>query len=147
MTAIALEPDRPLERAAIAPPLLRWCIVTCEYPPLAGGVSDHTRLLAEALAASGDAVDVWCPPAPAAPPPTPGVAVHVLPSHFGLDALRVLGRALRALPADTRVLVQYVPTGYGWRMMNVPFALLLFSLRRRGFDLYVHEVAMPVRRG
>jgi phosphatidylinositol alpha-mannosyltransferase len=125
----------------------RWCIVTCEYPPLPGGVSDHTRQLAGALAATGDTVDVWCPPTPIAPPATPGVSVHVLPSHFGLDALRVLGRAIRALPDDTRVLVQYVPTGYGWRMMNVPFALLLFSLRDRGLDLYVHEVAMPVRLG
>jgi len=147
VTAVAVEPERAAAVERVPSVSRRWCIVTCEYPPLAGGVSDHTRLLAGALAAAGDTVDVWCPPAPSAPTTTPGVTVHVLPSHFGRDALRVLGRALRALPPDTRLLVQYVPTGYGWRMMNVPFALLLFSLRRRGFDLYVHEVAMPVRRG
>lgn len=147
MTTAVLDAAPETTRSARAGSAQRWCIVTCEYPPLAGGVSDHTRQLAAALAAAGDAVDVWCPPAQHAPPATAGVSVHVLPSHFGLDALRVLRRALRALPADTRVLVQYVPTGYGWRMMNVPFALLLFSLRDRGFDLYVHEVAMPVRVG
>jgi glycosyltransferase involved in cell wall biosynthesis len=123
----------------------RWCIVTCEYPPHAGGVSDHTFQLVRALAAAGDVVDVWCPPAVGTPPAVAGVTVYVLPSHFGTDALRVLGRALRALPSETRLLVQYVPTGYGWRMMNLPFALLLFSLRARGLDLFVHEVAMPVR--
>ena len=147
MTAVAAAPERVTGLARVAVSSQRWCIVTCEYPPLPGGVSDHTRLLAGALAESGDVVDVWCPPSPGAPVATPGVSVHVLPSHFGRGALRVLGQALRALPPDTRLLVQYVPTGYGWRMLNVPFALMLFSLRRRGFDLYVHEVAMPVRRG
>jgi glycosyltransferase involved in cell wall biosynthesis len=123
----------------------RWCVVTCEYPPHAGGVSDHTFQLVRALAEAGDVVEVWCPPAAGAPPALPGVTVHVLPSHFESDALRVLGAALRALPSEARLLVQYVPTGYGRRMMNVPFAQLLFSLRRRGLDLFVHEVAMPVR--
>ena len=108
-------------------------------------MSDHTFQLVRALADAGDVIDVWCPPASGVPPVLPGVTVHVLPSHFGPDALRVLGAALRALPADTRLLVQYVPTAYGRRMMNVPFALLLFSLRSRGLDLFVHEVAMPVR--
>ncbi|HEV7993870.1 MAG TPA: glycosyltransferase family 4 protein [Gemmatimonadaceae bacterium] len=145
MTAIAAEPERA--SGAVAAPSQRWCIVTCEYPPLAGGVSDHTCLLATALAAAGDTVDVWCPPALGELPRVPGVTLHVLPSHFKRDALRVLERALRALPDDTRLLVQYVPTGYGMWMMNVPFAQMLFRLRRRGFDLYVHEVAMPVRRG
>jgi len=123
----------------------RWCVVTCEYPPHPGGVSDHTFQLVRALAESGDVVDVWCPPAAGAPPALPGVTVQVLPSHFGRDALRVLEVALHALPPDTRILVQYVPTGYGWRMMNLPFALLLSSLRARGIALFVHEVAMPVR--
>ncbi|MBW8770119.1 MAG: glycosyltransferase family 4 protein [Gemmatimonadetes bacterium] len=142
MTAAAvLEPALAPRTAAPR----RWCIVTCEYPPHAGGVSDHTFQLVRALAEAGDVVDVWCPPAAGAPPVLPGVTVHVLPSHFEADALRVLGVALRALPSQARLLVQYVPTGYGRRMMNVPFAQLLFSLRARGLDLFVHEVAMPVR--
>ena len=132
----------------------RWCVVTCEYPPLDGGVSDHTFHLARTLAAQGDLVDVWCPPAPAQPddteppraPEIPGVTVHVLPSHFGLGAIRVLRRELRALPADTRVLVQWVPTAFGWRMMNLPFALMLFGLRGRRLDLFVHEAGWDVGR-
>ena len=123
-----------------------WCIITCEYPPLAGGVSDHTYLLARALADAGDTVDVWAPPAASPPPVQPGVTVHLLPSLFELDALMVLRRMLRELPPETRVLVQYVPTGFGWRMMNLPFALLLHAQRRRGLDIYFHEVGFLVSR-
>ena len=122
----------------------QWCIVTCEYPPMVGGVSDHTFLLAGALARAGDIVDVWTPPGAAPPPAQPGVTVHLLPSLFKLDALRVLRRVLRQQRAETRVLVQYVPTGYGWRMMNVAFALLLFSQRRRGLEIYFHEVGFII---
>ncbi len=82
----------------------------------------------------------WAPPASGPTPEVPGVTVHHLPSHFGLDALRVLRRVIREQPADVRVLVQYVPTGFGWRMMNVPFAFLLFRERSRGLDIYFHEV-------
>lgn len=133
------EPARA-SRASEAPQ--RWCIITCEYPPIEGGVSDHTRLLATALAEAGDSVDVWCPPAPEgadAIPAIDGVTVHVLPSRFGLGAIRALRRAIRALPADVRVLVQWVPTAFGWRMMNLPFALMLFGLPQRRLELYVHE--------
>jgi glycosyltransferase involved in cell wall biosynthesis len=132
----------------------RWCVVTCEYPPLDGGVSDHTFHLVATLAAQGDVVDVWCPPAPAQPdgaeppsaPEIPGVTVRVLPSHFGPRAIRLLRRELRTLPADTRVLVQWVPTAFGWRMMNLPFALMLFGLPGRRLDLFVHEVGWDVGR-
>ena len=122
----------------------RWCIITCEYPPLVGGVSDHTFLLASALAAAGDVVDVWTPPGDGAPPHVDRVAVHVLPSLFNLDALRILRRVIREQLPETRVLIQYVPTGYGWRMMNVPFAMLLYAQRARGLDVYFHEVGFII---
>jgi len=40
---------------------LTWAIITGEYPPQAGGVSDYTRIVAEALVAAGDEVHVWTP--------------------------------------------------------------------------------------
>jgi glycosyltransferase involved in cell wall biosynthesis len=147
-------PSRP-SRAVTPPdaPRQRWCVVTCEYPPLDGGVSDHTRQLVAALVASGDVVDVWCPPVPtpddaepAVAPEIPGVTVHVLASRFGLRAIASLRRTLRAPPPDTRVLVQWVPTAFGWRMMNLPFALLLLRLPGRRLELYVHEVGWDVGR-
>ena len=39
---------------------LPWHILTCEYPPQTGGVSDYTFLVANGLA-SHDEVHVWCP--------------------------------------------------------------------------------------
>jgi glycosyltransferase involved in cell wall biosynthesis len=147
-------PSRPSR--TVAPPDVppqRWCVVTCEYPPIEGGVSDHTHGLVATLAAQGDVVDVWCPPVPvaddaepASAPVIPGVTVHVLPSHFGLRAVSLLRRELRALPADTRVVVQWVPTAFGWRMMNLRFALMLLRLPGRRLDLVVHEVGWDVGR-
>ena len=158
MTMLLAERPTPSRstRAVPPPPDVprgRWCIVTCDYPPIAGGVSDHTWHLAAALAAAGDVVDVWCPPAPTvddtepeAAPEIPGVTVHVLPSRFRLGAIALLRRELRALPSDTRVLVQWVPTAYGRRMMNLPLALMLFALPGRRLDLYVHELGWNVGR-
>ena len=147
-------PSRPF-RAASRPdaPRQRWCVVTCEYPPLEGGVSDHTHHLVAALAAQGDLVDVWCPPAPASDdaeparaPEVAGVTVHVLPSRFGLGAISLLRRELRALPPDARVLVQWVPTAFGWRMMNLPLALMLLRIPGRRLELFVHEVGWDIGR-
>jgi hypothetical protein len=38
-----------------------WHILTGEYPPQPGGVSDYTRQLARALVDAGDSVEVWAP--------------------------------------------------------------------------------------
>jgi glycosyltransferase involved in cell wall biosynthesis len=149
-------PSRPFQAASRPEaPRQRWCVVTCEYPPLDGGVSDHTHHLVAALAAQGDVVDVWCPTPPAPPtddaeparaPEIAGVTVHVLPSRFGPGAISLLRRELRALPPDTRVLVQWVPTAFGWRMMNLPFALMLLRIPGRRLELYVHEVGWDIGR-
>jgi hypothetical protein len=38
-----------------------WHVITPEYPPMLGGVSDYTQSIAKGLAAQGDEVHVWCP--------------------------------------------------------------------------------------
>jgi hypothetical protein len=40
---------------------MHWHVLTGEYPPREGGVSDYTQLVAHGLVAAGDAVDVWAP--------------------------------------------------------------------------------------
>jgi glycosyltransferase involved in cell wall biosynthesis len=124
-----------------------WAIVTGEYPPQAGGVSDHSRQLAAALAAAGDEVHVFAPAAAGPTPQDPGVTMHRLPSHFGARALRTLAREAERLPHPRRMLVQYVPHALGMRGMNLPFCAWL--LRRRGFPVWVlfHEVAYPLEAG
>ena len=53
----------------------RWHLITGEYPPRLGGVSDYTRAVAAGLALNGCDVHVWCPDS-GKPPLDPGVTVH-----------------------------------------------------------------------
>src|SRR5712692_5144834 len=105
----------------------RWVLLTGEYPPQSGGVSDYTRLVARGLADAGDEVHVWAPmPAGTQPPGVePGVAVHRLAGAFGHRDLDRLGRFLVRLKSSCRLLVQYVPHAFGWHGVNVPFCLWL----------------------
>jgi glycosyltransferase involved in cell wall biosynthesis len=130
-------------RASASP--VHWQIVTGEYPPQPGGVSDYTRLVARALALAGDRVDVWAPPSVAGSPERDsGVFVHRLPDHYGPRSLRVLDRELDALPEPRRLLVQYVPHAFGWKAANLPFCWWLRSRRDDVVWIMFHEVAYPV---
>lgn len=122
--------------------MLRWAIITGEYPPQPGGVSDYTRLVARGLAEAGDEVHVWAPECPQPAPPDPGVEVHRLSGRFGPRALITLDRALDRNAFD-RILVQYVPHAFGWKAMNVPFCLWLASRRLDSIWVMFHEVAFP----
>ena len=129
-----------------------WHIVTSEYPPQTGGVSDYTQLIARALADTGDEVHVWCPAAEestrdktnAAPENAHDspVIVHREFGHFAPADLRRVDKLLDEFPAPRRLFVQWVPHGYGYRSMNLPFC---FWLRRRAVkhhdvvELMVHE--------
>jgi len=128
---------------------IRWAILTGEYPPQPGGVSDYTRLLAEGLAAVGDDVAVYAPHQDLGQDTAPsGVRVRRLSDRFGLRGLRWLGREL-ARDRPDRILVQYVPHAFGLKAMNLPFAAWLAVRARRVAPIWVmfHEVAFPfVRR-
>ena len=77
--------------------LTRWVILTGEYPPQPGGVSDYTRLVVEGLAAARDEVAVYAPPQGIGPDSaTFGVRVRRLPNRFGLRGLRWRPDCLRS---------------------------------------------------
>ena len=120
-----------------------WHVITCEYPPRVGGVADHTRLVAEGLAAEGDRVCVWCPAAEGeAARADGGVSVRRELGGFRPSDLRRAGRALDEFDAPRRLLVQWVPHGYGYRSMNVWLCLWLWAraaLRGDEVTLVVHE--------
>ena len=121
---------------------LTWHLITCEYPPQSGGVSDYVHLVAGALASAQDEVHVWCPGSAGKIPQTPGVHVHGVLGKFTLRDLRNAGRQLGAFPKPRRLLVQWVPHGYGYNALNLPFCLWLLyrSARYRDYvDLMVHE--------
>lgn len=126
-------------------PAQHWFIVTPEYPPSPGGVSDYTQIVANELARRGDDIDVWAPPPSAGAFPTrTGVRCHALPDTFGRASMRALDGALRRAPAGTILLVQYVPSGFGARSMNLPFAAWLGQRKERRWTM-VHEAAFPYR--
>ncbi|MET0650786.1 MAG: glycosyltransferase family 4 protein [Pyrinomonadaceae bacterium] len=122
---------------------MEWHFITCEYPPRVGGVADHTRLVAEGLAAAGDGVHVWCPAGVGeVPAPSEGVTVRRELGRFRPSDLRRVGRALNEFAGPRRLLVQWVPHGYGYRSMNVWFCLWLCArafVRGDEVTLVVHE--------
>jgi glycosyltransferase involved in cell wall biosynthesis len=122
----------------------RWHIITGEYPPQPGGVSDYTGLVARELARAGDEVNVWAPQCTQLAAREAGVRVHRLPGHFGPHSLAALDRALITGPND-RILVQYVPHAFGFKGMNLPFCGWLYARRRWNIDVMFHEVTFPRR--
>src|SRR5690606_8643604 len=63
----------------LSPPraaMIHWHLLTGEFPPQRGGVSDYVWSLSGALAGAGDDVHVWCPPTETAAPAPPSVSVH-----------------------------------------------------------------------
>jgi glycosyltransferase involved in cell wall biosynthesis len=134
----------------VAADSLTWHIITSEYPPQTGGVSDYTQLVAQGLAAAGDEVHVWCPvnemlsgvDAKDHEARLPRVFVHRDFGNFTPGDLRNVDRLLEQFSVPRRLLVQWVPHGYGYRSMNLAFCLWL---RRRAvkhhdvIEVMVHE--------
>jgi glycosyltransferase involved in cell wall biosynthesis len=119
-----------------------WHVITSEYPPQPGGVSDYTRLVASGLGAAGDAVHVWCPPSCGEPPGSPGVTVHREMGRFALRDLWRVGRMLNQFCPPRRLLVQWVPHGYGYQSLNISFCLWLWRraiIHRDRVEIMVHE--------
>jgi glycosyltransferase involved in cell wall biosynthesis len=120
--------------------MLTWHIITGEYPPIIGGVSDYCQVVAEGLAGAGDEVHVWCPPLPE-PTVSNGVEVHPKLGRFSSHDLRAAGRLLDRFAPPRRLLVQWVPHGFGYRSMNVGFCFWIHHRARRGdrVEIMVHE--------
>jgi glycosyltransferase involved in cell wall biosynthesis len=119
--------------------MTRWHLITSEYPPDVGGVSDYTGQLARALADAGDEVHVWCPGG--ARESGEGIQVHAALGAISPADLRRVDALLDACPGPRRLLVQWVPHGFGYRSMNLGFCLWLARRARAGdhVELMVHE--------
>lgn len=118
-----------------------WDLVTGEYPPRHGGVSDYTVAVAEGLAARGAEVHVWCADLRGHSVARSGVHVHSVGGQWSPGDLRRVDDALAHLPGPRRLLVQWVPHAYGRRALNVSFCRWIRRRGRRGdhIELMVHE--------
>ena len=146
--AVATLPPVPLVPAPpprVSPVPLH--LVTPEYPPQIGGVSDYTRAMASRLAAAGREVHVWAPgndgPAETTGPTgLAGVFVHrVAGTWTRPDRARVAGE-LDRFPGPRRLLVHWVPHGYEPRGLARGFVRWLRERRQRAGDrveLIIHE--------
>jgi len=149
--------------------MAEWHIITCEYPPQVGGVSDYTKLVAEGLAEAGDEVHVWAPRVAGGNEgkgqrakgegeeqesrgrqQAAGVTVHRELGRFRPSDLRRVGKHLDQFPSPRRLLVQWVPHGYGYRAMNIWFCVWLWwraKFKRDRVELMVHEPFLAFREG
>ena len=105
-------------------------MITCEYPPAPGGVSDYSAQVAEGLRAAGEEVHVWCREF----------------DGFTTAGMRRVGALIDATPAPRRLLVQWVPHGFGRRSMNIDFCRWIAS-RTDEIDLMVHEPGLGFGEG
>ena len=116
-------------------------IITSEYPPIMGGVSEHSRIVAHAAAAEGYEVHVWTA---AHGTESPNVFVRPALGDFSSASLQNVDAALNEWAPPRHLVVQWVPHGYGRKGLNVPFSRWV---RRRALagdriDLIVHEPYM-----
>jgi glycosyltransferase involved in cell wall biosynthesis len=115
-------------------------LFTPEYLPKVGGVADYTRQVARGLAEAGEDVHVWCP-ATSQADRGDAFTVHAELGQFEPADLARAGALLDRFDAPRRVLVQWVPHGFGRRSMNVAFCFWLWKRARSGdtVELMVHE--------
>ena len=115
-------------------------VLTPEYPPQRGGVAHYTRQIARELARAGEEVHVWCPGGGAGDE-SDAFTVH---PELGISHERDLertGRLLDGFASPRRLLIQWVPHGYGLKGMNVPFCLWVWKRAAAGdnVEVMVHE--------
>lgn len=126
-----------------------WHVITGEYPPAPGGVSDYSHAVAAGLAAAGEHVHVWCPSPLGGAVDVPGVEVHPLGGSWSRLDLDRIDAEMNRMPGKRRLFVQWVPHAYGRRSLNVAFCRWLRRRARTGdiLDLMVHEPYLPFREG
>ncbi|MBN9162229.1 MAG: glycosyltransferase [Myxococcales bacterium] len=122
-------------------------LLTGEYPPMPGGVSDYCAQLAAGLAAEGASVHVWAPATDGAAPSIDRVTVHRLEGGWCRRSLMAMTASLARFPRPRRLVVQYVPHAWGRRGLNLEFCRWLRDRSRHGDDisLMVHEPFYPWR--
>lgn len=125
-----------------------WHILTPEFPPAIGGVGDYSFHVAEELARQGECAHIWAPAGDSPLAQPENSIVHALSGGYSLRGLRELDRELDSCPKPRRLFVQWVPHGYGYRSLNVPFCWWLWRRSRHDtVDLMIHEPFLMFHEG
>jgi len=121
----------------------RWDFITCEFPPEVGGLADYTRLIAEALARYGAQVEIWAPGVAAPENPSGKLTVQRGFGRFRPGDLLKVSRVWKAAGVRRNMFLQWTPTGYGYKSLNIFICLWLAVEVARGHRLFVmfHEFA------
>ena len=130
-------------------PSATWHVITGEYPPQPGGVSDYTLSVARGIAETGAKVHVWCPQTHGATPDIPGVTVHRVAGNWNRADFQRVDRQLDQLPGPRRLLVQWVPQAFGHRSLNLGFCRWIRRRAQQGdsIDVMVHEAFLAFIEG
>jgi hypothetical protein len=126
---------------------MEWHLITGEYPPQPGGVSDYTYLVASGLAAAGDVVHVWCPTCEKSCAEVPGVTVHRELGGMRPQDLLHVSRMLDKYSQPRRLLVQWVPHAFGFRSANLPLSYWVWnraSAHNDRVEVMIHEPCLPL---
>ncbi len=125
-----------------------WHIVTGEYPPQPGGVSDYTEAVARGLAGAGEEVHVWCP-GREEPRAADGVDVHPVAGRWLAGDMDRVDALLDRFATPRRLFVQWVPHAYGRRSLNITFCRWVRQRAAAGdrVELMVHEPFLGLGEG
>lgn len=129
------------EASRVAEAGYTWHFITPEYPPDLGGVADYTRQVAHRLHEAGETIHVWSPGDQDSVVLEQGVWVHRVAGGMRPSQLRAMRRKLDELKGPQKMLVQWVPHGFGYRSMNLFLCEWLWSLSRSSYEieLMIHE--------
>ena len=124
-----------------------WHLVTGEYPPDLGGVTDYSVRLSPVHSPIPRLGCMSGEPGTSQAHPHRWAGLGSTGSPVGLVCME---RSLDHFPGPRTILIQYVPHAFGWKAMNLPFVawVLIRRVRRRDHvRVMFHEVACPwVRR-
>src|SRR5205809_73613 len=111
--------------------LMRWIVLAGEYPPVIGGVAQHTYGVVAELSRRGHAVSV----------------ISGLQERWTSRGLPKLSALIDREPRPRRLLVPYAPNVFGCRGMNFAICGWLQERSRTGDEIHliVHEPFYPWR--
>lgn len=128
-----------------------WHLLTGEFPPRLGGVSDYSRVVAEGLANAGGIIHVWTPLCEDAAVAElhPRITVHREITGWKRADFERIGRVLDASETPAHLLVQFAPNAFHRVGLNFELARWLQRRKVRGDHIHLmfHEVTYIVKPG